>query len=128
MSVWVCRPGFSYTFIFTENELKNNAFYSFSVGIMGCEWCQIDVDGYTYFSSPFCTHQTSCYNGVLGGITPYGDGDLGTPIADLIIVPAYSALGPALGAIIALCLVIGFAMYCYRKNLDSGKVLNFDSL
>ena len=44
---------------------------------MGCGWCQVDVDGETYFTSPFCTHQQSCFNGVLGSITPYGDGDLG---------------------------------------------------
>lgn len=36
-----------------------------------------------------------------------------------IIPPAYSAIGPVSGVIIALCLVIGFAMYCYRQNLDS---------
>lgn len=43
---------------------------------MGCEWCQVDLDGETIFSVPFCTQQISCFNGVLGSITPYGDGDL----------------------------------------------------
>lgn len=86
---------------------------------MGCEWCQVDVDGDTYFPSPFCTQQISCYNGVLGSATPYGDSDLGSPIIDLNIQPAYSSVGPVAGAVIALCLVIGFAMYCYRQNLDS---------
>lgn len=44
---------------------------------MGCEWCQVDVDAETYFALPFCTQQSSCYNGVLGAITPYGYVDLG---------------------------------------------------
>lgn len=44
---------------------------------MGCEWCQVDVDAETYFALPFCTQQASCFNGVLGAITPYGNVDLG---------------------------------------------------
>lgn len=44
---------------------------------------------------------------------------LGVPIVDPI-VPPYSTIGPVTGSIIVLCLVIGFAMYCYRQNLDSG--------
>lgn len=43
----------------------------------------------------------------------------GVPIVDPI-VPPYSTIGPVTGSIIVLCLVIGFAMYCYRQNLDSG--------
>lgn len=39
---------------------------------------------------------------------------------DPLIPPAYSAIGPVAGATIALCLVVGFAMYCYRQNQDPG--------
>lgn len=35
-----------------------------------------------------------------------------------VLPPAYSAIGPVAGAILALCLVVGFAMYCYRQNSD----------
>lgn len=45
---------------------------------------------------------------------------IGVPIVDQM-VPPYSTIGPVTGSIIVLCLVIGFAMYCYRQNLDSGK-------
>lgn len=86
---------------------------------MGCEWCQVDVDAETFFSSPFCTQQSSCYNGVLGSATPYGgEGDLSVAMVDSIVPPSYSAIGPVTGAIVALCLVIGFAMYCYRQTVD----------
>lgn len=44
---------------------------------MGCSWCQIDVDGETILTSSFCTSHVSCYNGILGSMTPYGDGKLG---------------------------------------------------
>lgn len=91
---------------------------------MGCEWCQVDVDGESLFASPFCTQQSSCFNGALGSVTPYGDGDLGIALLDPLPSPAYSAIGPVAGAIIALCLVIGFAMYCYRQNLESGTIIS----
>ncbi|GAB0089868.1 VWFA and cache domain-containing protein CG16868 [Sergentomyia squamirostris] len=90
------------------------------LGVVGCEWCQVDVDSETIFTQPFCTSMQSCFNGVLGSATPYGDGQLGSTIIDPLIPPAYSAIGPVAGATIALCLVVGFAMYCYRQNQDVG--------
>uniref|UniRef100_A0A6B2EBJ0 Putative dihydropyridine-sensitive l-type calcium channel n=1 Tax=Phlebotomus kandelakii TaxID=1109342 RepID=A0A6B2EBJ0_9DIPT len=90
------------------------------LGVVGCEWCQVDVDGETVFTQPFCTSMQSCFNGILGSATPYGDGQLGSTIVDPLIPPAYSAIGPVAGATIALCLVVGFAMYCYRQNQDPG--------
>ncbi|XP_055689667.1 VWFA and cache domain-containing protein CG16868 [Lutzomyia longipalpis] len=90
------------------------------LGVVGCEWCQVDVDGETIFTQPFCTSMQSCFNGILGSATPYGDGQLGSAIVDPLIPPAYSAIGPVAGATIALCLVVGFAMYCYRQNQDPG--------
>lgn len=38
------------------------------------------MDAETYFALPFCTQQASCFNGVLGAITPYGNVDLGKNI------------------------------------------------
>ncbi|XP_068145488.1 VWFA and cache domain-containing protein CG16868 [Drosophila tropicalis] len=91
------------------------------LGIMGCEWCQQDVDGNT-FTSAFCSPQASCFNGVLASLTPYGELDE----MELLAAHnpqreqhAYSAFGPLGGAIIVLVMVIGFAIYCYRHNLDN---------
>lgn len=47
------------------------------LGVIGCEWCQIDIDGETLLNPGFCTTQISCFNGILGSISPYGDGQLG---------------------------------------------------
>jgi len=88
---------------------------------MGCEWCQQDVDGNS-FSTAFCASQASCFNGVLASLTPYGELD------ELELLAAhnpqreqhaYSAFGPLGGAMVVLVMVIGFAIYCYRHNLDA---------
>lgn len=89
------------------------------LGILGCVWCEIDIDQ-TILLSPFCTHQSSCFGGILGSNTPYGDGDLGV-IIDSILPSGYAAIGPiAIGAVVVLFIVIGFTMYCYRNNLEPG--------
>ncbi|XP_036334630.1 VWFA and cache domain-containing protein CG16868 [Rhagoletis pomonella] len=93
------------------------------LAVMGCEWCQQDVDGNS-FSASFCAAQASCFNGVLSSLTPYGDLDDVDIIAAHSYNPsqkpnAYSAFGPVGGAIIILGIVIGFAIYCYRHNMDS---------
>ncbi|XP_055922242.1 VWFA and cache domain-containing protein CG16868 [Eupeodes corollae] len=89
------------------------------LAVMGCEWCQLDLDG-NPFSSSFCTMQNLCFNGVLSSLTPYGDGEIGSAIIETQQSQPYSAFGPVGGAIIVLCLIIGFAMYCYRQSLENG--------
>lgn len=94
------------------------------LGILGCVWCEIDID-HTILLSPFCTHQSSCFGGILGSNTPYGDGDIGVVI-DSILPSTYAAIGPiAIGAVVVLFFVIGFAMYCYRNNLEPGNYFEY---
>ncbi|ETN67353.1 dihydropyridine-sensitive l-type calcium channel [Anopheles darlingi] len=88
------------------------------LGLVGCEWCQVDVDGESTLNTPFCTSQLACFNGVLGSSTPYGDAAYTSNNMESILPPAYSSIGPVAGAILALCLVVGFAMYCFRQNAD----------
>lgn len=90
------------------------------LGILGCEWCQIDIDAETLLTSPFCTHQSVCFDGILGSATPYGDGDLGAVVIDSMLPSAYAAIGPVIGAIVVLCFIIAVAMYCYRNNIEPG--------
>ncbi|XP_058818619.1 VWFA and cache domain-containing protein CG16868 [Topomyia yanbarensis] len=87
------------------------------LGLVGCEWCQVDIDGENTLTTPFCTSQLTCFNGVFGSATPYGD-VMSNNIMESVLPPAYNAIGPVAGAILALCLVVGFAMYCYRQNSD----------
>lgn len=86
--------------------------------VMGCEWCQLDMNG-NPLSVSFCTRQTSCFNGVLNSLTPYGDVELSSIMIELQKSQPYSAFGPAGGAIIVLCVIIGFSMYCYRQSLEN---------
>ncbi|XP_040167231.1 VWFA and cache domain-containing protein CG16868 [Anopheles arabiensis] len=88
------------------------------MGLVGCEWCQVDVDGENRLNTPFCTAQLACFNGVFGAPTPYGDAAYTGNNMESILPPAYSSIGPVAGAILALCLVVGFAMYCFRQNAD----------
>lgn len=91
------------------------------LGILGCEWCQLDIDGETNLLSPFCTHASSCFAGILGSNTPYGDSDIGVDAIDSIIPSAFALYPLAFGGIIILFFIIGFGMYCYRHNLEPGK-------
>ncbi|TDG38701.1 hypothetical protein AWZ03_014877, partial [Drosophila navojoa] len=97
------------------------------LGIMGCEWCQQDVEGNT-FATAFCSSQAGCFNGVLASLTPYGELDELEMLAahnPQREQHAYSAFGPLGGAIVVLAIVIGFAIYCYRHNLDTQALEQF---
>ncbi|XP_005189036.2 VWFA and cache domain-containing protein CG16868 [Musca domestica] len=99
------------------------------LGVMGCEWCQQDLDG-NGFAAAFCSAQSTCYNGVLASLSPYGDLDDDDLLAAHGYNPSqktsnYSAFGPVGGAIIVLAIVIGFAIYCYRHNVDSSSQEQF---
>lgn len=92
------------------------------LGVLGCEWCQIDADGRTPLSAPFCTSQSTCFNGVLGAVTPYGEGTFGHANRDAL--SSYSAIGPIAGCIVTVSLVVAVAIYCYRQNVTSASCHN----
>lgn len=94
---------------------ENYASYESCLGITGCEWCQMDVDGRTFLQNPFCTSITTCFNGVLGSVTPYGDavGDAAT--SKDLLGPQYSPVGPVIGSVIGMCLVLTLLFFCYRS-------------
>ncbi|CAG4972220.1 unnamed protein product [Parnassius apollo] len=92
------------------------------LGVLGCEWCQVDADGRTPLSSPFCTSQSTCFNGVLGAVTPYGESAYGHANRDAL--GSYSAIGPIAGCIITISLVIAVAIYCYRQNVTTASCHN----
>ena len=52
------------------------------LGVIGCEWCQAEQDGtrdsdgkiiLQAVRQPFCSSQITCFGGVVGAQTPYGD-------------------------------------------------------
>ncbi|RZC40016.1 VWFA and cache domain-containing protein 1 [Asbolus verrucosus] len=40
------------------------------LGVTGCEWCKYDVDG-SLLENPFCASMATCFNGIVGSVTPY---------------------------------------------------------
>ncbi|CAG9785442.1 unnamed protein product [Diatraea saccharalis] len=96
--------------------------HSSCLGVLGCEWCQIDTDAQTPLSAPFCTSQSTCFNGVLGAVTPYGEGTFGQVNRDALL--GYSAIGPIAGCIVTVSLVIAVAIYCYRQNVTTASCHN----
>lgn len=96
--------------------------HSSCLGVLGCEWCQIDTDGKTPLPAPFCTSQSTCFNGVLGAVTPYGEGTFGHMNRDAL--GNYSAIGPIAGCIVTVGLIIAVAIYCYRQNVTTASCHN----
>ncbi|XP_059049565.1 VWFA and cache domain-containing protein CG16868 [Achroia grisella] len=96
--------------------------HSSCLGVLGCEWCQVDIDGRSPLSAPFCTSQSTCFNGVLGALTPYGESTFGHVNRDAF--GNYSAIGPIAGCIVTVSLVIAVAIYCYRQNVTSASCHN----
>ncbi|KOB66107.1 Dihydropyridine-sensitive l-type calcium channel [Operophtera brumata] len=96
--------------------------HSHCLGVLGCEWCQIDADGHTPLSAPFCTSQSTCFNGVLGAVTPYGEGTFGHVNRDAF--GSYSTIGPIAGCIVTVSLIIAVAIYCYRQNVTTASCHN----
>ncbi|XP_077284918.1 VWFA and cache domain-containing protein 1 [Arctopsyche grandis] len=120
-----------------RNNHKNNFFYNLAnlkpcfdfqcdsyraesscLGVLGCEWCHLDADGESPLGSPFCSAQSACFGGILGAVTPYGEGSMGHVIQDDLLA-TYSAVGPIAGCIVAVCLILAIAVYCYKQNLSS---------
>lgn len=44
------------------------------LGLVGCQWCELDADGKTPLEASFCSDLSLCFGGVLGTTIPYGDG------------------------------------------------------
>ncbi|XP_044742087.1 VWFA and cache domain-containing protein 1 [Chrysoperla carnea] len=89
------------------------------MGIIGCEWCQINIDGETPLEIPFCTSLNSCFNGILGSVTPYGDSTNGPITSGDLLASTYSAIGPIVGCLVVLCLILSLIIYFYRQHYIS---------
>lgn len=91
------------------------------LGIIGCEWCQTDLDGETPLRDPFCTPILTCFNGILGSPTPYGEAIGGfSSITDDIFESTYSPVGAVIGSVIGIGLVLILIFFCYRYHTTSG--------
>ncbi len=43
------------------------------IGVIDCEWCELEGDGLTRTRQAFCSTQRTCFGGILGARSPYND-------------------------------------------------------
>ena len=55
------------------NLMNYDNVFSDCLGILDCEWCELENDGVTGIRQPFCSTQRVCFGGVLGAQSPYND-------------------------------------------------------
>lgn len=48
-------------------------FPSDCIGVIDCEWCELETDGVTRTRQAFCSTQRTCFGGILGARSPYND-------------------------------------------------------
>ncbi|EZA55990.1 VWFA and cache domain-containing protein [Ooceraea biroi] len=84
------------------------------LGVADCQWCHIDADGETPLQQPFCSDTSVCFKGIFGSVIPYNDGTYNSQSTDEIAVQEWPSVGPVAGGILALVLILGVALFCYR--------------
>ncbi|XP_077499250.1 LOW QUALITY PROTEIN: VWFA and cache domain-containing protein 1 [Amblyomma americanum] len=85
-------------------------------GVLGCEWCSVDMDGETALKTPFCHEQPKCFGGVLGARTPYADEIIGALGDDFPYIRS-TPLGPVAGGMIGAFCLVAFLVYCYKNRV-----------
>ncbi|KAK3866357.1 hypothetical protein Pcinc_028108 [Petrolisthes cinctipes] len=90
------------------------------LGVAGCVWCHVKADRESPISHPYCTSSHQCYNGVLGGPSPYPHGLATLPHSDNTHGESGNPIGPVAGGIMAVFMMVAVAVYCYRQHVGSG--------
>ncbi|XP_001603244.1 VWFA and cache domain-containing protein 1 [Nasonia vitripennis] len=91
------------------------------LGLVGCQWCEIDSDAETQLQEPFCSDVAVCFKGTFGSPIPYGDGAYNSQSPEEIMSREWPSVGPVAGGILAFVLVLGVALFCYRlRSVHTG--------
>ncbi|XP_076463028.1 VWFA and cache domain-containing protein 1-like [Babylonia areolata] len=87
------------------------------LGVVDCQWCQVQQDGQTPLKSPYCDSQRVCFGGVVGAHSPYGD-EISAESGELDMVAMKSTpVGPVAGGIMGCFLLLALGVYCYRHHV-----------
>ncbi|KAL3869969.1 hypothetical protein ACJMK2_042589 [Sinanodonta woodiana] len=87
------------------------------LGVMGCDWCQMNEDGVTLLPRPYCASYLTCFGGVLGATTPYGYKPKALPGHSDPPTSKSTPVGPVAGGIMGCFLVLALGVYCYRHHI-----------
>ncbi|XP_012531291.1 VWFA and cache domain-containing protein 1 isoform X2 [Monomorium pharaonis] len=91
------------------------------LGVADCQWCHVNTDGETPLQQPFCSDMSICFKGIFGSLIPYSDGTYNSQSTDEITVQEWPSVGPVAGGILALFLILGMILFCYRlRSVHSG--------
>uniref|UniRef100_A0A5S6Q9P4 VWFA domain-containing protein n=1 Tax=Trichuris muris TaxID=70415 RepID=A0A5S6Q9P4_TRIMR len=84
------------------------------LGIVGCEWCHVDVDRVTPLQEAYCASVLVCFSGVLG-LSPYGSID-----QDILNGKFASStpVGPVAGGIMGVFVLLVAGVYWYRQQVN----------
>ncbi|XP_046837698.1 VWFA and cache domain-containing protein 1 [Vespa crabro] len=86
------------------------------LGIVGCQWCYMDIDGVTSLQIPFCSDVFACFKGIFGAPVPYNDETHDSQSIEEIVVREFSSVGPVAGGILVFILILGITLCCYRLH------------
>ena len=96
-------------------------------GVLGCSWCDTEMDGVTHIHTPACVSMAECFGGVLNSVSPY------SRIFDQSMVLTDSnedrslsragPIGPVAGSIMAFFLFLALAVWGY-KHWSAGETFN----
>ncbi|XP_006825614.1 VWFA and cache domain-containing protein 1-like [Saccoglossus kowalevskii] len=95
-----------------ERKTKSDCF-----GVLDCEWCEIEADGTSSVTTPYCASQRVCFGGVIGASTPYADQIILSDEAMPALIQS-APVGPVAGGIMGCILVLGLIMYVYRQHVQ----------
>ncbi|KAK3767134.1 hypothetical protein RRG08_018006 [Elysia crispata] len=87
------------------------------MGVVDCQWCQVQQDGNTPLDKPYCASQRVCFGGVVGSHSPYGDEISAEPLVQETVGMKSTPVGPVAGGIMGCFLVLALGVYCYRHHV-----------
>ncbi|XP_070171282.1 VWFA and cache domain-containing protein 1 isoform X1 [Polyergus mexicanus] len=102
-------------------DCKSYATETDCLGVADCQWCHVDTDGETPLQQPFCSDISVCFKGIFGSLIPYSDGTYNSQSMDEIVIGEWPSVGLVAGGILALVLILGVVLFCYRlRSVNSG--------
>lgn len=88
------------------------------IGVIDCEWCELEGDGLTRTRQAFCSTQRTCFGGILGARSPYNDH---IPYRDHLkddpVTFKSMPVGPVAGGIMGGFLLLALGIYCHRHRV-----------
>ena len=94
-------------------------------GVLGCSWCDTEMDGVTPIHTPACVPLAECFGGILNSVSPYSrvydQSMVLTDSGEDRSISRAGPIGPVAGSIMAFFLLLALAVWGY-KHWSAGKL------